>query len=552
MSMTRNDAIEEATTQYVNGLVPGSLPDPKTAQDDLLEMTQNYIEMGNAAIVSKDRKWEMPKKLTPRQIAELMLALDHIVKVSFTDTTSGSGYDMLAIYITDGPRRGIYSTVEDDLFERAAMYDYNISMRELVEVQGILSRKAKKVHVCEDVNLVAVGNGIFDFNTKTLSDFTPELCFLSKSQVNYVAGATSPVIHNDEDGTDWEIEEWMKSLSDDVGVPELLWEVVGAVVRPNVPWNKAAWFYSEQGNNGKGTLCELMRNLCGGSAVTLAVSDMGKDFMLEQIIGKSAIITDENDVGVYIDKAANLKAIITGDAVMINRKHQKAVTYRFRGFMVQCLNELPKIRDRSDSIYRRQLFIPFRKWFGDCERKYIKEDYLQRKDVLEYVLSRVLNMDYYELSCPEACKEMLSEYKVYNDPVKQFADDVFPRFMWDGLPWAFLYDLYLAWMKQNIPGSSVLGKHAFVLNIIQELKNWPEWSCTDRNKTNRTGNKLDKYEPMIAEYDLKAWQDGTYKGLDLTKKFRPNPLPVNFKGPVRVPVRVPIGTVVVNGNTQDD
>lgn len=548
MSMTRNDAIEEATTQYVNGLVPGSLPDPKTAQDDLLEMTQNYIEMGNAAIVSKDRKWEMPKKLTPRQIAELMLALDHIVKVSFTDTTSGSGYDMLAIYITDGPRRGIYSTVEDDLFERAAMYDYNISMRELVEVQGILSRKAKKVHVCEDVNLVAVGNGIFDFNTKTLSDFTPELCFLSKSQVNYVAGATSPVIHNDEDGTDWEIEEWMKSLSDDAGVPELLWEVVGAVVRPNVPWNKAAWFYSEQGNNGKGTLCELMRNLCGGSAVTLAVSDMGKDFMLEQIIGKSAIITDENDVGVYIDKAANLKAIITGDAVMINRKHQKAVTYRFRGFMVQCLNELPKIRDRSDSIYRRQLFIPFRKWFGDCERKYIKEDYLQRKDVLEYVLSRVLNMDYYELSSPEACKEMLSEYKVYNDPVKQFADDVFPRFMWDGLPWAFLYDLYLAWMKQNIPGSSVLGKHAFVLNIIQELKNWPEWSCTDRNKTNRTGNKLDKYEPMIAEYDLKAWQDGTYKGLDLTKKFRPNPLPVNFKGPVRVP----IGAVVVNGNTQDD
>ena len=546
--MTRNDAIEEATTQYVNGLVPGSLPDPKTAQDDLLEMTQNYIEMGNAAIVSKDRKWEMPKKLKPRQIAELMLALDHIVKVSFTDTTSGSGYDMLAIYITDGPRRGIYSTVEDDLFERAAMYDYNISMRELVEVQGILSRKAKKVHVCEDVNLVAVGNGIFDFNTKTLSDFTPELCFLSKSQVNYVAGATSPVIHNDEDGTDWEIEEWMKSLSDDAGVPELLWEVVGAVVRPNVPWNKAAWFYSEQGNNGKGTLCELMRNLCGGSAVTLAVSDMGKDFMLEQIIGKSAIITDENDVGVYIDKAANLKAIITGDAVMINRKHQKAVTYRFRGFMVQCLNELPKIRDRSDSIYRRQLFIPFRKWFGDCERKYIKEDYLQRKDVLEYVLSRVLNMDYYELSSPEACKEMLSEYKVYNDPVKQFADDVFPRFMWDGLPWAFLYDLYLAWMKQNIPGSSVLGKHAFVLNIIQELKNWPEWSCTDRNKTNRTGNKLDKYEPMIAEYDLKAWQDGTYKGLDLTKKFRPNPLPVNFKGPVRVP----IGAVVVNGNTQDD
>ncbi len=33
--------------------------------------------------------------------------------------------------------------------------------------------------------------------------------------------------------------------------------------------------------------------------------------MLEQLLHVSAIIVDENDVGTYIDAAANLKAIIT-------------------------------------------------------------------------------------------------------------------------------------------------------------------------------------------------------------------------------------------------
>ena len=122
----------------------------------------------------------------------------------------------------------------------------------------------------------------------------------------------------------------MHSLSDDPDIVNVLWEVLGAIVRPNVPWNKSAWFYSETGNNGKGTLCELMRQLCGdGSFASIPLSDMGKDFMLEPLTRATAIIVDENDVGTYIDKAANLKAIITNDAISINRKFKHAISYRF-------------------------------------------------------------------------------------------------------------------------------------------------------------------------------------------------------------------------------
>lgn len=236
---------------------------------------------------------------------------------------------------------------------------------------------APRKQKCKAKNLIAVNNGIFDFDTKQLRPFTPDLVFLSKSRVSYKVNVQNPVIHNNDDGTDWDVESWMNDLSDDPEVVHLLWQILGAIIRPNVAWDKSAWLYSESGNNGKGTLCELMRELCGKTSyASIALSDFGKDFYLSQLLNASAIIVDENDVGTYIDKAANLKAVVTGDAIMINRKFKDPITYQFRGFMVQCLNEMPRVRDKSDSFYRRQIFIPFTKCFTGVERKYIKQDYL--------------------------------------------------------------------------------------------------------------------------------------------------------------------------------
>ena len=122
----------------------------------------------------------------------------------------------------------------------------------------------------------------------------------------------------------------------------------------------------------------------------------------------SAITADENDVGTYIDSAAKLKAAITGDTITINRKYLSHLKFKFKGVIIQCINELPRIRDRSDSFLRRILIVPMTKCFTGCERKYIKEDYLRRQEVLEYVLYKVLNMDYDSLSEPQACRDLMN------------------------------------------------------------------------------------------------------------------------------------------------
>lgn len=188
--------------------------------------------------------------------------------------------------------------------------------------------------------------------------------------------------------------------------------------------------------------------------------------MLEQLLHVSAIIVDENDVGTYIDAAANLKAIITNDVIGINRKYKTPINLQFRGFMVQCLNEFPRFKDKSDSFYRRQLFVPFDKCFTGRERKYIKSDYLHRQEVLEYVMYKVLHMDYYSLSEPAACKAVLAEYKEFNDPIRAFFEELADRFSWDFVPFEFAYDLYKAWFLENSPSGSIQGR-----NTVDLLRN---------------------------------------------------------------------------------
>jgi putative DNA primase/helicase len=215
----------------------------------------------------------------------------------------------------------------------------------------------------------------------------------------------------------------------------------------------------------------------------------------------------------------------------MNRKFKTPIAFQFKGFMVQCLNEMPKIKDKSDSFYRRQLFIPFTKCFTGRERKYIKQDYLHRKDVLEYVLYKVLNMNYYQLSVPEACKAALEDYKEYNDPVRQFVDEILPECRWDLLPFTFLYDLYKAWYERNIGKTGLQGRNTFIDNLLNVIKDSTEWSCLDKKARITSKGLMDAPEPLILEYNLEHWQNSRYIGSkDRDKAATPDNLKKEYRG----------------------
>lgn len=533
---SREQILKERTDDYIKTqIASGSHPEPEVAEAELMTDIRTYIDMTNKIIPKGDTKIRTLDKLTPAMIADVETSLHpgRLRKINMSGEKNDSQC-VIGLYQTDGDDRGIYSTDENALRALFRRYCYTMTDKEFYGIISRLYETLPASYPTSDRDLIAVGNGIFDYKTKTLMDFSPDYVFTAKSKVDYNPTAKNVVIHNPDDNTDWDVESWMQELSDDSEVVDLLWKLLGAIVRQNVSWNKSAWLYSETGNNGKGTLCELMRQLCGdGSYASVPLSDMGKDFMLEPLVGVTAIIVDENDVGTYIDKAANLKTLITGDVLTINRKFQKPISIRFHGMMVQCLNEMPRLKDKTNSLYRRQLFIPMTKCFTGMERKYIKQDYLHRKEVLEYVLYKVLHMTYYELPTPDSCAKALDEYKEFNDPVLQFVREILPDLTWDLAPFGFLYDLYRAWYRKNFSGEQFISKQTFVKDLISDLGDVPEWSCPDKKKSWRPNGKMDVAEPMIAEYDLRDWMNPQYvSSKDIDKRCMPV-LKATYKGIIR-------------------
>ena len=514
MDRTKLSIIQDITNDYLSDVNKDIPICPQTIEKELLTKIEHTFKMQNA-INDKSNQLVIPTELNFAVIATIMKELYPIALISCNGDSTSSEFDLLAIYQDDG----LYCTDENALFNIAKEFCYNLSINQFKEIIFRLRATVPRLRRCNDKDLIAVNNGIFNYETKELLPFSEQLVFLTKSKVNYNPFATNIVLHNDEDGTDWDVESWMASLNDDQEIVQLLWEILGAIIRPNNRWNKSAWLYAESGNNGKGTLCELMRQLCGpGSYAAISIADFAKDYLLEPLIHSSAIIVDENDVGTFIDKAANIKACITNDVLWINRKFKMPVAYQFYGFMVQCLNEFPKIKDRSDSFYRRQIFIPMNKCFTGKERKYIKDSYLHNPEVLEYVMQRVLNMDYYKLSEPKACIDVLNEYKDFNDTIRQFVDEIQDELIWDLVPFTFLYSLYLAWFRLNCPSGSPLSKHTFIHDLLNVLQNNNKWYCTDKSQKIKRANRMDKHEPLIITYDLKDWQDTNYRGLDPQQK----------------------------------
>lgn len=497
---------QETTDTYLDGLPMDVTIDPKQVERELLEAIIYNIKAENA---TRDKKMQIkiPLGLPPEVVAHVLLRLYPIAKLSLAQPgDEGDRSTMpLAMYRDHGPDEGLYVVGDDAIGELVRKYNYRFRSKDVKDVLYQISLEAPVRYLTADRDLIAVNNGVFNYKDKTLMPFGPEYAFISKSRVDYNPFAQNPVIQN-ADGTLWDVESWMDSLTDDPALRHLLWQIVGAVIRPYVNWDKAPILYATRGNNGKGTFCTLLRSLCGpGTCASITLENMGKDFMLESLTHATAIICDENNVNTFLDKCANFKSLVTQDPVQINRKNKPAITIKYRGLVVECMNDMPKLKDKSDSFARRLLIIPFEKRFEGHENKDIKHDYLFRKEVLEYVLYKVLNTDYYSFDEPRACLEMLGDFKVANDPVRQFLEYVLPEAQWDVLPYDFLWDLYTRWFKGDTPAGTIIGRNTFIDRVSESVETTPEWGWTapDRKIPFRVRRgQMECYEPLLEQYGL--------------------------------------------------
>lgn len=527
--------VGRAVAKYLTEIVDDQTVTLSDIRDELLRRINAEFSLENVGRTgSKSPSGPIVKiqYLDERTVTSVLLARYRIVSV---DLSEGEVDDMtlLAMYVDFGDQEGTYSTSERQIKSLASQLKPSMNSRALDSVYASMRVHAPLVERTSLPHLVPVGNGVFDHAKQVLRPFSPDWVFLSKIPTEYDPNAQSPVIAM-PDGVEWTFDGWLRSLSDDEGVPELLWEVISACVRSYLPWNKALWLVSERGNNGKGTLVQLIRNLLGKKACSaVPFADFGHEFKMEPLIRSRVNLVDENGVGTFAERIDTWKAFVTGDTITMNRKHKTPVAVSWRGIDIQCLNSFnQRTKDRSESFYRRLLIIPFNKWFGDSERKYIKRDYLARTDVLQYVLKRALEMRHTEFSNPAACREALDEYRGTNNALLSFWNEFKDQLIWDLIPFRFLYALYREWFRRVNPSGQTESMNAMVSFLKEHLATSPDWEHKGSVDV-RPKQMMAAPEPLIVEYGLTEWMNDSYSGSDPLKRAVVSSLKPNYKGLVR-------------------
>ena len=183
MARTRDLTLKEVTDEYLDSINVKYPPNPADIAGDILVNTRVAFDIHNAS-AEKGEKWRIRHRLSPIQIADIMVKLYPIAMIQYR-SQNGSTHSVLGIYQEAGGYKGIYITNKDNIFKIANEYCYGIGKCEREKLLRNLRSSAPKVWLCEESHLVAMNNGIYNKDTKELMSFTPDLVFLEKSDEDY-------------------------------------------------------------------------------------------------------------------------------------------------------------------------------------------------------------------------------------------------------------------------------------------------------------------------------------------------------------------------------
>lgn len=488
------------------------------------------VEINNSTISARLRK-RIPENLT---FFETAIIATYLIPFRNIYVSKESDDTLLGAYQSTGVKHGIYETNIDRLKILIDRLSPQFKEKDIEETLNKIKRIVPTVQQTQHPDLIIANNGVFNKKSKELLPFSPEYVYLSKLRIDYNIHVQKPVLYNDA-GEPWDVDSWIQDLSIDEDTNTLIWQVIADFIQAGRTREKAIFFYSPVGNNGKGTLGQLLKNIIGkGNYSSLAIADFGHEFLKESLLGVTGNIADENTVDQYIDSVRDFKASITGDDININRKFEKPIRLQFRGTNIQMLNSLPKTKDKTDSFYRRIILVPFVKSFtNNGQRTEIKDVYINRQDVLEYVVHKAFNLDFDHFIQPKRSLELLEDYKESNNPVLQFWSEFENEFTWDLLPTQFMYDLFVSWYRRNNPNGKPVSKQSFMDTLRTIAATSSDWENKfEKTDTVKTLNKMDADEPLITEYGLDKWTNPNYYGTD-SKKARNFPRRSFYRGMLR-------------------
>ena len=512
---------------------------PEWLRDAVIHTCNQYKLNADGRHGANRYKFSRSQDLEPWQCAEIMLRKFRCVKIDYGKSQNSHKKSKrsqkahlktcsAAIYDEED---GIYYTDSDYIKGIVCELYPEANDPYVTKVCSHLLMNAPRVRLtgfkAGEEWLVPVNNGIFNFKTKELYDFDPKYVFTWKIDVDYNKNAIdAPIMmpNGKEFTVEWMLRDMMADNDDDL---RCLKQSLMSLMLPWMPWDMAIFFYSKTGASGKGTLAKFVESCFGDAAINKDLQQMEKQFGLGELLtsGAVCIISHENNVGSFNGESANFKALTTHDSTSVEAKYKDSVSATFHVTMLHCLNELPRVKDKTDSYWRRYFPIPFPRCYkteGDIEE--IKNDYLEREEVKEYFLKMLLELEPFKTLEPsEHVKELLVDIQEVNDPMPRFVDECLHAVNEKGeivaypnvskLPLEWVYFVYKGWHKAKIPSGAPVSYSNFKESFLKALGDDDCWSFDENVMavSKKYNNELRANRWMHVEmFDVKELENVRY------------------------------------------
>lgn len=267
---------------------------------------------------------------------------------------------------------------------------------------------------------VAVGNGVLNIRTGDLRPHDPDDLLDRVIPHNYDPAATCDFWFEC-------LERWFGDLTDDrIGA---LQEFFGYTVASHAKFKKALFLYGP-GGTGKSRVAEALSAMVGRAYCCSIPLDMLDDpKRVAPIKGKSLNVVTELPNGALVRDGAFKALVSTEEPIMIDDKYKTIETYVPTAKHVIATNTLPAIADRSDATFNRLLIITMDRRMAELagDQAMTAQEIDERiaaeaSGLLNWAIEglRRLVARKGEFTPPSSSAELLSRYRVEQNPVEQF------------------------------------------------------------------------------------------------------------------------------------
>lgn len=366
-----------------------------------------------------------------------------------------------------------YDILEDDKLDEMYLkfcIKYGITMMfskiNLVIRAFLVYPVISKVEKMNDYeSLICLNNGVLNIHTKEFFEHSRDFYFDSYINVDYDKNANEcPDFVNYLNNT---FNNDTETITNIVRLGGYLLDTSCAAER--------MFIFDGSGSNGKSVLINTFRLFFADCQVSpLSLDALSSSTFSKELLLKSRVNFAAEQKKTNLD-SEEIKKIITGDLMEINRKFKVALSFVPKTKIIVACNGLPRFNDTTHAIYRRMIIIRFpNQYLNEVEYEKVKNNkflhvFKKDKDLFDKIKkekSAILNLfigglidlrlKKYEFIESADSVFAMNEFKRDSDTVRVFLEDNYEVIEGAKTSLRNIFNHYRIWYNYNVQDSGVI------------------------------------------------------------------------------------------------